>query len=166
MSTVFETGVPMFTGIAPADTTERLLSYSTIEFQSEKVQKMFQSPVSSTGHRTWKIQGTAANHARHLTFNVHVELHKFDSNPLTSPFDSAKAAAALLLTYEDTDVYFYPFFNVLNYLGVKNSAGVLVPCHLVEIQFGWKVLAGALLDVCDLTFMTNDFCDISKLVKT
>lgn len=162
MSTVFETGVPKFVG---TDTNGVTLYYSTIEIVPEKTQKMFQSPVSNSGHRTWKIQGTAADKGRHITFNVHMELHKFDSNPLSSPYNTAKSVAALLLNYEDDDVTFYPFYNAGNELAVKNNAGTIVKCHFVDIRFGFKILPGALLDVCELTFMTNDFCDLAKLVK-
>jgi hypothetical protein len=168
MSTVFETGTPKFIG---SDTNGVSLYYSILTFTEEKTQKMFQSPVSETGHRTFKNQGTVADHARHMTFNVHIELHKFDTIRDDSPFDappydSAKAFANLLLTYEDDDVTFYPFYNSGNELAVKNNADSIVKCHLVSITFNFKDNAGALGDVCDLVFMTNDFCDIRKLIKT
>lgn len=163
MSAIFESGPPLFVA---TDTTPVILHYSTIEIIADKTQKMFQSPVSESGHRTWKLQGTAADHARHLTFNVHCEIHLFDSKPLTSPYDTAKSVAALLLQYEDDDVEFYPFYNVSNPLAVKNNAGTTVRCHFVDVKFGFKVTAGALLDVVDMVFMTNDFCDLNKLVKT
>jgi hypothetical protein len=164
MSSVFESGVPKFIG---SDTNAVTIYYSTLEMIEEKTQKMFQSPVSASGHRTFKYQGAVEDHARHMTFNVHVELHKFDSNPgIVSPYLSAKEFATCLLDYEDDDVTFYPFYNDSNQLAVKNNAGTVVKCHLVQIKFGFKVQAGALLDVCDLVFMTNDFCDLRKLVKT
>lgn len=162
MSTIFEIGVPVFT--AP-NLDNVIFYYSNIEMIQEKTQKMFQSPISASGHRTFKVQGTAANHARHLTFNIRVELHKFDSEPLAAPYNSAKAFASYLLSHEDENGTFYPFYNGANLLPVKNNAGTVVTCRLVDVQFDFKVTQGALLDVCDVTIMTNDFCDIRKLVK-
>lgn len=163
MSTVFESGVPKFTG---SDSNSVTLYYSTIELVPEKSVKMFQSPVSESGTRTWKVKGAAGNHGRHMTFNVRMHLHKFDSTPLTSPYNTARSVAALLLGYEDDDVTFYPFFNQSNQLPVKNANGDVVKCHFVDIKFGFLVQNGALLDICDMVFMTNEFIDISKIVKS
>ena len=163
MSAVFESGVPKFIG---TDTNSVTLHYSVIELNPDKSIRMFQSPVSESGKRTWKVKGLAANHGRHMTFNVRVELHKFDSTPLTAPYNTSKSVAALLLGYEDDDVTFYPFYNSGNELAVKNNAGTVVKCHFVDIKFGFHVQAGALLDYRDLVFMTNDFMDIRKIVKT
>lgn len=166
MSTVFESGTPKFIG---SDSNGVSLYYSTLTIEEEKTQKMFQSPVSVTGHRTFKNQGTVEDHARHMTFRVHIEIHKFDDGALSglgTEYATAKAFANYLLGYEDDDVTFYPFYNASNELAVKNNAGTIVKCHLVSITFKFKVNEGAIGDVCDLVFMTNDFCDIRKLIKT
>ena len=161
MSGVFETGVPLFTGSGDPDTLEVYLYHSIIDPSfSEKTMKMFESPVSADGDRTFKNKG------RHATFTVTVNLHKFDSSPGTGIYASSKAYAANLLRYENKNVYFYPFYNISNPLGVKDSGGTLVPCHLTDIKFGFLERAGSLHDVCTITFVTTKFYDLSKLVKT
>lgn len=160
MSNVFESGVPKFVGTGTPNSNGVTLYYSVLDANfSEKVMKMFESPVSTAGTRTWKYKG------RHATFNVTVHLHKFDSKPLSSPYNSAKSVAALLLTYDNQDIQFYPFYNSLNELGIKNLAGTLITCHIENISFDFLEKVGSRFDICTITFRTNAFYDLSRLIK-
>jgi len=152
MSSVFGTGVPVFTGSGTPDSTTITLFYSTLQPSfSEKVMKMFESPVSADGVRTFKNKG------RHATFTVIVNLYKYDLTPKASAdawTQSAKAMAAKLLTYENQNMTFYPFA----------SPGYSLQCHLVDINFSFLENVGSVHDVCALTFKTTQFYDLSSLV--
>ena len=162
MSNVFETGLPRFVGTGTPDSNGVILYYSILDASfSEKVMKMFESPVATAGTRTWKYKG------RHATFSVTVHLHKYDSNPpSTGIYASAKAFVAALLTYEDQDVNFYPFYDAGAEKPIKDTAGALVTCHIVDIKFDFLERVGSLFDICTITFQTNKFYDLTKLIKT
>lgn len=166
MSSLFGIGVSKFTGTGTPDSLTQILYYSTLDpVFSEKVLKMFESVVSSSGKRTWKVKG------RYATFNVFVHLHKYDTNPLgIGGLPSSKTFYSTLLTYENNDVVFYPFKDGVadgDGLGkaIKNSASANVNCRLVDIQNDFLIKPGSRLDVCTLVFKTNEFYDISKLVQ-
>lgn len=163
MSTIFENGVVAFTGNGTPDSDEVLIYYSILEPSfSEKAMKMFDSPISTTGTRTWKHKGI------HATFEVLVHLHKYDNTPKPSVsawHQTAKAMAKKLLTYQDKDVTFYPFFNESNKLPLKDSSNNVVYCHLVNIDFNFLKKPSNVYDICTLTFKTNKFYDINKIIK-
>lgn len=156
MSGVFPNGVSSF--LESGGSTRKVLYYSTlVEWTPERSQKMFESPVSTTGLRTWKYKGEYA------TFKIKMLLHKFDSDPLTAPYNTAKSVANLLLDYENTDVSFYPFGELSGSPITAVSTSNHVPCRML-LDFDFEIKEGALLDVCYLTFITNQFYDKGKLI--
>lgn len=160
-SSVFPSGVPSF--LPQNSQTRIMLYYSVLDASfSEKVAKMFQSPISEVGKRTWKTKG------KYASFKVMVHLHKFDSAPLASPYDSAKSIANLLLSYEDQDVSFYPFSGQLG-SGLplrKVASDNPALCHIANIDFDFLDKAGNTFDVCTITFIVNEFYDLKKLIIT
>lgn len=160
MSTVFGISVPKFVGTGDPDTATVFLHCSILDPQfSDKRQKMFESPVSASGHRTWKVKG------KHATFQVFIHLSKYDVTGIST----AKEFVANLLRYEDKDVHFYPFKDAVSEnddlgLPLKDAANNLITCHIADIQFDFLEKRGAMYDVCTITFMTNDFYDIKKSV--
>ncbi len=159
-STVFPPGVPSF---LPQNSQTRIYLYNSkfLTFKlNEKVAKMFESPISDVGKRTWKTKGSYA------TFEILVHLFKFDQNPLSSPYNTAKSVASLYLQHEDTDVSFYPFSGStgegLPLRKVASNDPVL--CHIANIDFDFLERAGNMFDVCKITFITNEFYDLSKLI--
>lgn len=162
MSLVFGTNVPKFVGTGDPDSATVTLYYSILEPSwSEKSQKMFESPVSSTGHRTWKYKG------RHASFKVfvHIMKHQLFGGSV------AKTWVSNLLRYDGKDVIFYPFKDAAvagdgNGLPLKNSSDATITCRIANIEFDFLQKAGSLYDVCTITFITNDFYDITKSVLT
>ena len=110
MSGIFVAGVARFVGTGTPDSNTVILYNSVLEPNfSEKSMIMFESPVSEAGTRTWKNRG------RHATFDVFVNLHKYDTAaPGSGIYATAKAFASALLTYENQDVVFYPFYSTVN----------------------------------------------------
>ena len=164
MSTVFEIGPATFTGNGTPDSDTVIIYYGILEPSfSEEVLKMFESPISEAGTRTWKYKG------RHATFEVLVHLHKYDlaTKPSISAWhQSAKAMAKKLISYYNQDVTFYPFYDSGNALPIKDSADAVVYCRLMHIDFNFLKKPGNAYDICTLTFKTNKFYDINKIILT
>lgn len=168
MSKVFGLGVPKFVGTGSPDSGTLILYYSNLDPQwSDKRQKMFESPVSESGHRTWKVKG------KHASFTVMVHLHKYDVTPPAAgaEYQTSKAFVKKLLTYEDKDVTFYPFKDAATLndgagLPLKDASSNTITCHIADLQFDFLEKAGSRFDVCTITFVTNDFYDINKSVLT
>lgn len=157
MSDIFGTNISKFIGTGTPDSNTVTLNYSIVDPKfSEKVFKVFESPVSSSGQRTYKNKG------RYATFYVVVYLFNYDINPRNyANLPSAKTMANTLLTYENQDVRFYPFNNE-----IKNSANANVHCRLIDLEFDFMEKIGSKHDIVTLTFMTNEFYDLSKLIIT
>lgn len=159
VDSVFGKGCPQF--IVGATTVS--LYYSVLDAKwSEKEQKLFASPISASGDRTYKVRG------KYATFQVGIHLHKYDTNPagyvgLSSAYDTAQ----LLLSLEDQDGTFYPFTTGWTPYGaqpIKDSSDNIVPCRLFDIQPDFLEKAGGKFDYWTLTFLTNKFYDMSKLL--
>lgn len=164
MSNIFGTGKPSFKGTGTPDSNDVILYHATIitsDF-SEKVMKMFDSPVAGSGQRTWKHKG------RHATFQVLVHLHKYDTEPpSTGIYATAKAFAQALLTYENQDVQFCPFYTSGGAnIYLKNSFNTVISLHVVSIEFDFLKKISSQYDIATITFKTNEFYDLSKLVLT
>ena len=166
MSSIFGIGVPKFTGTGSPDSTTRILYYSILDPKfSEKIYKIFDSPVSVSGKRTYKTRG------RYATFYVTVNLYLYDSNPHgISSLPNAKTFANTLLSYEDKDVIFYPFKDGST-LGdgagktLKNASAETVNCRLVDLDFDFIEKRGGMFDVVTLTFMTNEFWNLASIIQ-
>lgn len=166
MSSIFGIGVPKFTGTGTPDSTTRTLFYSELSpVFSEKVYKIFETPVGDSGKRTYKSRG------RYATFSVMVHLHKYDTDPAgIGSLPDAASLAAILLSYEDQDVIFYPFKDgsaAGDGLGkpVKNAAGTTIYCRLIDLQFDFLEKVGSKYDIVTLTFLTNEFWSIGQLIQ-
>ena len=163
MSSVFPNGVPRFLKWGTSDGLILYHSIMTANF-SEKVFKMFESPVSATGHRTWKFKGT------HASFNIHIKLYKFDAEyggSGSGDYASAKIFFDKLLSFDGEEISFYPFMDDSGTESpLRDDAGATVSCQLVQIVWRPEIEAGSLLDTCDVTIQTNDFYNLSKLMDT
>jgi len=161
MSSVFPTGVPRFLDWGTSNGLILYHSILTANF-SEKVYKMFESPVSATGHRTWKFKG------KHASFNVKILLYKFDAvhgGTGSGDYASAKIFFDKLLSYEDHEISFYPFMDGSSTESpLRDDAGSTVSCQLENIIWSPTILEGSLLDTCDVTIRTNDYYNLSKLL--
>lgn len=160
MSSVFGVSVPKFVGTGDPDSNTVILYWSILDPKfSDKRQKMFESPVSQSGHRTWKVRG------KHASFDVMIHLSKWDIPGVSD----AKGFVSNLLRYEDKDVYFYPFKDAAVIgdglgLPLKDASDNLITCHIADIQFDFLEKRTAEFDVCTITFVTNDFYDLKKSV--
>ena len=166
MSSIFGIGVPKFTGTGSPDSTTRTLHYSVLDPKfSEKIYKVFDSPVSTSGKRTIKTRG------RYASFYVTVHLHLYDSNPHgIAALPNAKTFANTLLSYEDKDVIFYPFKDGAaagdgNGKPIKNASAETVYCRLIDLDFDFKDRVGALYDIVTLTFITTEFWSLASIIQ-
>lgn len=166
MSSIFGIGVPKFTGTGSPDSTTRILYYSILDPKfSEKIYKVFDSPVSASGKRTIKTRG------RYATFYVTVKLYLYDSNPhRIESLPNAKTFANTLLSYEDKDVVFYPFKDGSadgdgNGKPIKNASAESVTCRLLDLDFDFVDKVGGSFDVVTLTFITNEFWSLGSIIQ-
>lgn len=160
MSKVFYEGCPLFVHDKDLPTMEIVqLHHSELDKISENVLKMFSSPISLSGARKFKHRG------KHTTFKVTENLFKYDSESRPSPHSSSKEVAKMLLKHEGHDVEFYPFYDINNPKPVRDKSGTPVLCHLVSVDFSFKERAGSKYDIAIMTFMTNNFHDMSKLMR-
>lgn len=170
---IFGTGVPKFIGTGSPDSATRILHYSNLDPKfSDKRSNIFESPVSSSGKRTYKVKGAPENNGRYGEFFVEVFLNRYDENSLgIASLPTAKAFANTLFSYEDKDVIFYPFKDGAadgDGLGkpIKNNANEDVYCHLFDIQWSFLEDISNSYDVMILRFMTNEFYKLSKLIQS
>jgi hypothetical protein len=139
------------------------LHYSSLDPKfSEKEQKMFLAPIAPAGDRTCKVRG------KYASFNVGIRLYLYDENPQEIvDLPTAKEMALILLSHENHDVTFYPFSSGNTPYGaqpIMNTSGDIVPCRLFDIQPDFLDKAGGTMDYWTLTFLTNKFYDMSKLI--
>ena len=156
MSDILGTGEPKLIGTGSPDSTTRILYYSILDPQfSEKVFKIFESPVSASGKRTYKTRG------RYATFSVDVLLCRYVDNSLAiGSLPTAKQMASTLLSYEDKDVVFYPFKDGATYgdgfgKPIKNAANVNVNCRLIDVNFSFLENISGDYDVITLICKTH-----------
>ncbi|MBI1939186.1 MAG: hypothetical protein HYS25_13840 [Ignavibacteriales bacterium] len=156
MSTVFESGVPKILGIGDPDILEVNFYYSTfseIEW-SDKRFKMNES--IKTAKRTWYHK-----EGRHSTFNILINLFKYDTNPAgIVGIQNAKSTLINLFRYEHKDVKFCPFGTT----PLKNVNSMDITVHVQNIEPAFLEEGTCLYDQCIVTLVTNELYDLSRLI--
>ena len=156
-SSIFGVGVCAIQGTGTPDSTKRIIYYSVMTPNySDKRMQMFESPIDTTGTRTYKYRG------RYAEFDVMIYLFKYDWNYLAiAGLPSAKTMANTILSYDNQDVLFYP---VNTGSAIKDSSGSTVSCHVTDVQFSFLDKVGNTQDICTFHLKTNKFYDITKLL--